>query len=124
MRSRVTDVIDDPSETISLLKVALPNIADDLDFDEGPYVVLGDLAILLRDGINLGRYSESELNAIFEFLNRLGFSENTEVQNQLVVGILEILTDSPECITICRQLLEGPALQLFERMTNGWQASS
>lgn len=123
MHSQVTNVITDPSETMRLLKVALPDMADDLDFGEGPYVVLGDFAIHLRNGINLGRYSESELNAIFEFLNRLGFSENTEVQNQLVVGVLEILTDSTECITTCRQRLKGPALQLFERTTNGWKAS-
>lgn len=123
MHAQVTDVITDPSETIPLLKIALPDMVDDLDFDEGPYVVLGDLAILLRDQINLGRYSESELNAIFEFLNRLGLSENTEVQNQLVVGVLEILTDSTECIKICRQRLKGSALQLFERTINGWQAS-
>lgn len=120
MHSQVINDICDPDKTISCLQEALPNIAKKLDFDEGPYMVLGELAIILRDGIATKQYSEDELNDIFAFLNRMGASENTEVQNQLVVGVLEILTDSPDVVTLCKQRLVGPALPLFERTLNGW----
>ena len=120
MHSQVTDSKSDPEETISCLQSALPDIVKDLDFEEGPYVILSELAIALRDGITDEQFSEDELNAIFIFLNRLGASENTEVQNQLVVGVLEILTDSPETVDVCKQRLIGPALPLFERTQSGW----
>ena len=120
MHSQVINDICDPDKTISCLQEALPNIAKKLDFDEGSYIVLGELAIILRDGIANKQYSEDELNDIFAFLNRMGASENTEVQNQLVVGVLEILTDSPDVVALCKQRLAGPALPLFERTLNGW----
>ncbi len=109
-----------PEETIPQLLQLLPDGVV-LDLDEGPYVILSEFAIILRDGIATDRFSESELESIFEFLNRLGASGDIEIENQLVVGVLEVLTDTSEAISVCRHHLTGKAKSYYERVLVGWQ---
>ena len=45
---------------------------------------------------------------------------DSEVQNQLVVGVLEILADTDEALSMTERKLEGQALELFRRTVSGW----
>nr|VFJ66236.1 MAG: hypothetical protein BECKFW1821C_GA0114237_10096 [Candidatus Kentron sp. FW] len=54
------------------------------------------------------------------FLNAMGDSDNLEVQNQLVVGVLEVLADTSKSLAAANNHLEGRALALFERTVSGW----
>nr|VFK46850.1 MAG: hypothetical protein BECKTC1821E_GA0114239_10715 [Candidatus Kentron sp. TC]VFK49579.1 MAG: hypothetical protein BECKTC1821D_GA0114238_108116 [Candidatus Kentron sp. TC]VFK62214.1 MAG: hypothetical protein BECKTC1821F_GA0114240_10719 [Candidatus Kentron sp. TC] len=49
-----------------------------------------------------------------------GASGNTEVQNQLVVGVLEILTDTDESRSAAKKNLKGQALELFRQTLSRW----
>ena len=72
--------IKNPESIISKLAEKCPWFSDSIDLDEGPYSVLGDFAIYLRDNI----VDEEELNDAFDFLNQMGASDDTEIQNQLL----------------------------------------
>jgi hypothetical protein len=109
-----------PEETIDTLVDRFPAFAQSVDLEEGPYSVLSDFAIYIRDNIESDSFASADLENVFEFLNQLGSSENREVQNQLVVGILEILTDTDKCTEMARQKLRGQALGFFERVLIGW----
>ena len=107
-------------DTIDILVSRFPKFAKSADLDEGPYSVLGDFAIYVCDGIESESIATPDLDKIFAFLNELGSSGDIEVQNQLVVGVLEILTDTDKCVDAARQRLRGQALQFFERVLVGW----
>lgn len=109
------------SETvISALLEECPRFAKLVDVEEGPYSILGDLAIYLRDGIASNSLQEEELSKAFVFLNDMGASDDPEIQNQLVVGVLEILADTDESVAEAKSKLEGQALELFVRTLSGW----
>ena len=109
-----------PEQTVARLVEALPNFTECIDLEEGPYIVLGEFAILLRDGIDSGELSAKQQKEVFDFLNIFGMSDNPEIQNQLVVGIFEILADTQKTAAVCRTRLSGPSLVLFERALAGW----
>ena len=118
MRSQVSSLSSDlkPEDVLAFVQTEIPNFSDIVDLDEGLYSILGDLAIYLRDSINEGTASELDLKAAFKVMNAMGASEDLEVQNLLVVGIFEILTDINVVTEIVRQRLEGKAAQLFNRV--------
>ena len=93
-----------------------PFLAERLDLSEGPYGVAGEVALLLRDGA----LSNAEANFVFAHLHRMAEGD-VESQNLLVVGILEVLGDTPQSIArVRRGLGAGPARPLFERVLKGW----
>lgn len=104
-----------PNEVISFLLKESPKFAASVDLEEGPYSILDDFALYICDGITNDTFEADELDRAFNFLNEMGSSGNIEVQNLLVVGVLEILTDTSESINISKQKLTGQALQLFEQ---------
>ena len=108
--------IKNPESIISKLAEKCPWFSDSIDLDEGPYSVLGDFAIYLRDNI----VDEEELNDAFDFLNQMGASDDTEIQNQLVVGVLEILADTDSSVLVAKKRLIGRSLELFNRTLSGW----
>ena len=109
-----------PETVISTLLVEYPDFAKSVDIGEGPYSILGDFAIYLRDGIKKDTMQTDELDRVFNFLNEMGASNDLEVQNQLVVGVLEILADTDESVSLAKRSLKGKALELFERTLSGW----
>jgi|GEM_PF-2542756 len=109
-----------PETVISALLAECPSFAKLADIEEGTYSVLGDFAIYLRDGITNNTLQADGLESAFAFLNKMGASDDLEVQNQLVVGILEILADTDESTSAAKRKLEGRALELFDRTLSGW----
>lgn len=107
-------------EVIDILFGRFPELIDILILTEGPYSILGNFGLFLKDGICQGRIDEARLNSYFEFLNEMGESNDLEVRNLLVVGILEILTDYEKSVLITREKLRGRALALFEKTLSGW----
>jgi len=101
---------------ISALATKCPWFSQSIDWDEGPYTVLGDFAIYLRDDMA----NEKELDDAFEFLNTMGTSDDVETQNQLVVGVLEILADDDSSTMVAKEKLKGRSLELFNRTLSGW----
>nr|VFK79386.1 MAG: hypothetical protein BECKSD772D_GA0070982_104711 [Candidatus Kentron sp. SD] len=116
---RRTPVLE-PNGLVSLLWEKCPSFAEFIDLEEGPYSVLGDFAIHLRDGITNDTLSVDEVDNAFRFLNTMGDSDNSEIQNQLVVGVLEILADTGKSCSVANLKLRGRALALFERTRSGW----
>jgi hypothetical protein len=109
-----------PDETIPTIRAACPAFSKDVDLTEGPYSILGEFAIYLRDGITNHTISPHEIDRAFSVLNDMGSSSDAEVQNQLVVGVLEILTDNDDVIEFAKNKLEQSALDLFQRVLIGW----
>lgn len=107
--------------SIPLLLKEFPAFAAQVDVDDEEYYILGEFAIYLRDGIVNSTFESEELAHAFRFLNRMGASNDSEVQNQLVVGVLEILADTDQSIQVVRMHLEDRALELFERTLRGWK---
>jgi hypothetical protein len=70
-------------------------------------------------GLRDQSFSEKEERSIFAYLNQMALGDR-ETQNLLVVGVLEILTDTPECVVRTRAALTGRALLFFERVLRGW----
>jgi hypothetical protein len=85
-----------------------------IDSAEEVYYNAGLFATRLRDGIVGKTLSEETIDRAFAALNRVGTSDDLEIQNQLQVAILEVLYDEWESYTAARQKLDGRALQLFE----------
>ncbi len=109
-----------PDGVIRDLLQEFPDFAKDVDVKQGPYTILSNFAIYLRDGIVDNTINSDELNRAFDFLNNMGASRNLEVQNLLVVGVLEILADTDESTSIAKQKLKNYALESFERVLSGW----
>lgn len=111
----------EPEKIASILLLEFPEFSKSADLKEGPYSILGNFAIYLRDGITDNTIRNDELDRAFYFLNEIGSSENNrETQNQFVVGVLEILADTEESVNVMKQRLKGQALELFERVLAGW----
>lgn len=109
-----------PETVISVLLVEFPGFAKLADIEERSYSILGDFAIYLRDGITSNTLQAEELDKAFVFLNEMGATDDLEVQNQLVAGVLEILADTDESLAVTKRKLEGQALELFIRTLSGW----
>jgi hypothetical protein len=93
-----------------------PFLIDRVDLEEHAYYIMGEVAASLRDG----ELSDAEAACVFAHLNKMaGLDEDT--QNLLVVGALEMLTDTPQSIARTRAGLDGGAARfLFERVLKGW----
>lgn len=109
-----------PQELLAFIQKEIPNFNDIVDLEDGMYSALGDFAIYLRDGISEKSISDSDLKSAFNVMNTMGAAEDLEVQNLLVVGIFEILTDADNVVAVVKENLEGGASQLFERVLVGW----
>ena len=88
---------------------------------EGPYVVLGGFALYLMNGLEERTLSLEEVERAFEFLNEVGEIPDSDVQNMLAVGALEILTDYEWSVEAARTHLRGRALESFEEMYRFWK---
>ncbi len=80
------------------------------------YGILGQFALYLRDGISQRVLANEEVDNAFSFLNEMGViaERNEEMETLLKIGVLEILTDTDESISVSREKLEGKALSSFE----------
>jgi len=118
-----------PEEVLSFVRTEFADfdriidIDIDIDIDNGMYDTLGDFAIYLRNGISEKSLSEENLKKAFKVMNTMGASKELEVQNLLVVGILEILTDEGQVVSVVKEGLTGSAAELFERVLIGWNSS-
>ncbi len=103
-----------------MLRKLLPGFEVPNDPEEGVYSNAGLFATKLREGIVDRTLSEQQTDRIFSALNNVGTSDDIDIQNQLAVGILEILLDEPASILTARQKLEGRSLEIFEEMKTFW----
>ena len=105
--------------TVARLVEAVPEFVPDLE--EEDYYNLGLFGRYLRDGIVSGELPADVLTRAFKILNELGESDSDIVQTQLIVGILEILTDTPESIAAAKANLTGGALRGFNEALAFWR---
>ncbi len=104
----------------SFMRSEFDGFDDIVDMENGLYDALGDFAIYLRDKMNEETLSEEMSQKAFNIMNVMGASEDLEVQNLLVVGILEVMTDEHKVVSLVKKGLSGPAAELFERVIVGW----
>lgn len=109
-----------PEDILTFMRAEFEGLDSIIDIDEGMYDALGDFAIYLRDGINKKSLSDEKFNKALKIMNTMGASNNLEVQNLLVVGIFEILTDEDDVVSSVKCGLTGPASEMFERVLVGW----
>lgn len=91
--------------------------------DSSPYLVFGDFAGFLRELIvhKLGAEDTSNILAeSFRLLSEMATSPNDELANLAVVGVFEVLADSPESVAVARKQLSRKALKVFDRVLRGW----
>ena len=110
-----------PEDIFALIKEKIPTFKSIYDIDDGIYCILGDFAIYLKDSIDEGTISDIDLENAFEIMNMMGSTKDIELHNLLIVGVLEILTDSKKVIEVIRQGLEGEAAQFFEEAISFWK---
>lgn len=110
-----------PEEVLSFVDRELGGLFGPLDSEAGIYNALGDLAIQIREQICARSIDAEALRAVSTVLDEMGRSENPEVNNLLVVGVLEILADRPEVVAVMRGCLSGSAAALFEKTLVGWR---
>lgn len=122
MRSPVSSFNSElkPEHVLAYIQEEMPRFNDIVDLDDGVYSALGDFAIYLRDGIAERSIPELELKAAFMIMNAMGEAEDLEVNNLLVVGMLEILTDVDVVADVVKKGLEGKAEEFFSRVLSGW----
>jgi hypothetical protein len=101
---------------IAELLEEFPDFAKSVDTEEGTFYILGRFGSYLRDGITNDTIQVDELNHAFDFLNQMAVSDDPRVQNQLIVGVLEILTDDPKVAEIAKKKLKNKALEFFENI--------
>lgn len=89
-----------------------------------PYVVFGSFASFLNQLLLRVPSSDPTVEASFQLLNEMGGSADQRVVDLVSAGVFEILTDSPQSIRVARQLLYGPAMELFEQMIQLWGAEA
>lgn len=85
-----------------------------------PYVVFGSFASFLNQLLSRVAPSDSTVQASFQLLNEMGSSTDQRIVDLAGAGVFEVLTDSSQSIRVARQLLYGPAIDLFERMIQLW----
>jgi hypothetical protein len=103
-------------DRIRMLLKDCPFLVDRVDLSEGPYFIMGQTAKFIQDG----QLSDTEIASVFTHFNHMARLDE-ETQNLLVVGALEVLTDTPQSIEHTRAGLDGGAARfLFERVLKGW----
>src|SRR5262245_8491077 len=96
-------------DRIRMLLQDCPFLVDRVDLSEGPYNIMGEIAASLRDR----KLSDAEAACAFAHLNKMAELDE-DTQNLLVVGVLEMLTDTPQSITRTRTGLDGGAARFLE----------
>ncbi|MEP4151333.1 MAG: hypothetical protein ABJL73_08510 [Lentilitoribacter sp.] len=109
-----------PEDVLPFIRSEFEDFDSIVDLDDGIYGGLGDFAIYLRNEMNGESLSEEKCQKAFKIMNAMGASKDLEVQNLLVVGILEILTDKDKVVSLVRSGLNGQAAEIFEKVLNGW----
>ena len=91
--------------------------------DDDPYLVYGDFARFLRELI-VHKLEATETSDIlaqsFRLLSEMANSSNNELANIAVVGVFEVLADSPESTAVARKQLSRKARKVFDRVLRGW----
>lgn len=92
-----------------------PFLVQRVDLAEGVHYIMGQVTQLLTNG----DLSDSEMDCVFSHLEKMAAADR-ETKNVLVVGVLEMLCDTPKSVELARNRLKGPARFLFERVLAGW----
>lgn len=88
--------------------------------DDQPYVVYGELSLLLLEDIKNNSEITDFTKKAFQFFNKLGNRNDSETDNLLIVGIYEGLYADKKCNQIARQLLLDRNKEVYEYwMING-----
>lgn len=88
--------------------------------DDQPYVVFGELSLRLFDDIKNNSEITEFTKKTFQFFNKLGNTNDSEIDNLLIVGIYEGLYADKKCNRIARQLLLDRNKEVYEYwMING-----
>lgn len=118
-------------DMVDMLVQRVPSFAES---DEGrevlsanrdlPYVVFGNFASFLNQLLLRVPSADPTVEASFQLLNAMGSSDDRRVVDLVSAGVFEVLTDSPKSIQVAKELLYGPAIDLFERMVQLWGAEA
>lgn len=84
---------------------------------DSAYLNFGYFAVFLIDTIERGG-DEDLVDRSFKLLNDLVSLEDTNINTMLRVEVIEMLADNKKSIPLCKEKLEGPALILFDKVSN------
>jgi hypothetical protein len=86
--------------------------------DDLPYIVYGEFGLFLLRHLTVRHErmgDEVLLEQSFELLSEMLTSSDPEIVNLALVGVMEILTDSPEAVIAAKKYLTDEAVMIFER---------
>lgn len=116
MPCQVDSAIAHLDDQIRKLLKNCPFLINRVDLEEGAFYIMYQIAETLGDN----KLSDAESASVFAYLNKMAESDDLYTQNLLIVGALEVLTDTPEWIARSRAGLgDGAARLLFERTLKG-----
>jgi hypothetical protein len=72
-----------------------PFLTNWVDLSEGRYYIMAEVAFSIQDS----KLTDAENASVFAHLNKMAELDE-ETKNLLVVGILELLTDTPQSIAL------------------------
>jgi hypothetical protein len=106
---------------IPILEEALPSLRRNQLWDRDlPYVAAGAFALLLRARIDRHQKPTSGVRRALAAIDRLAESDDAHVQALVRWGILEVLTDTPAAMELCRTHLASRGRRALEDVVNFW----
>lgn len=92
-----------------------PILKDEVEMDNGVYETLGCLAIYLGEGIEKNTISDTIVAKAIKFMNALAENQDLEVQNMLVAGVFETLSNYDRAIDRIKGELSPDGIRLYDR---------
>lgn len=90
---------------------------------ELPYPVFGTFALYLCDALRKEEDGNALLTRAARFFDRMAASDDPEVIDLLIVGVLEIVADDEACVERVRRVAGPEVVGLLERVGSGWKPS-
>lgn len=92
-----------------------PILKDEVEIDSGVYEILGCLAIYLGEGIEKNTIDDNIVAKSIQFMNALATNQDLEVQNILVAGVFETLSNYDKAIDRIKGELNPDGIRLYDR---------
>jgi len=110
---------DKPEQFVEELMTRIPEMSSESFQIDLPHDAFGTLALLLCRKIHEGA-SEDFLDRVFDLLNEMATSQETEVLDLLVTGVLEVISDYDECSLVAEQRLNPSGQALLREVKRWW----
>jgi hypothetical protein len=95
------------------------SLKNKLSIEEGIYSFLTDFGIFLRDAIS--NNDEITIEQSFNLINQWFTYDNTDLDDKISVGILEVLTDTEKAQSVCFNNLDQRGLSIFNKLFERFQ---